>query len=519
METLEVLIPLLLVAVAALSVLARAIGVPYPILLVLGGLCLGFVPGLPDVELEPDVVLVLFLPPLLYVSAFFTSLRDLRYDLRGISLLAVGLVLATASTIAVIAHEAIEGMSWAVAFTLGAIVSPTDAIAATTVANRVGAPRRVVTVLEGESLLNDASALVLYRVAVAAATGSGFVLWEAGLRFVVGAAGGIPVGLAVGWVVRQLRRRIDDPPAEITLSLFTGYAAYLPAEQLELSGVLAAVTAGIYLGWHATELTTASTRIQTGAVWELVSFLLNATLFVLIGFQLEIVLAEAEGRSARELLGLAALVSLGVIATRYLWFFTMPYLIRALDRRPSQRARRGPWQHRVVLGWAGLRGAVSLAAALALPADFPERDLILFLTFSVILVTLVLQGLSLPYLIRMLGVRDDGAQDREELVARLEAATAALDELDRLQEQEWTRDETVERMRGLYEFRRRRFEGRRDGDGALDERSAVYQRMVRQVIGAQRGALLRLRNERVISDEVMRRVERELDLEDTRLDS
>jgi len=282
--------------------------------------------------------------------------------------------------------------------------------------------------------------------------------------------------------------------------------------------VLAAVTAGIYLGWHATELTTASTRIQVGAVWELVAFLLNATLFVLIGFQLEIVLEEAEGRSAGELIGLGALVSLGVIVTRYVWFFTMPYLIRALDRRPSQRARRGPWQQRVILGWAGMRGAVSLAAALALPVDFPERDLILFLTFSVILVTLVAQGLSLPYLIRALGVRDDGAKEREEVTARLATAEAALAELDVLAQQEWTRDDTVQRMRGLYDFRRRRFEGRRDGDGALEERSSAYQRMVRQVIGAQRGALLRLRNDRVISDEVMRTVERELDLEDTRLD-
>ncbi len=519
MHTLEILVPLLLVAVAALSILASALGIPYPILLVLGGLALGFVPGLPDVELEPELVLVLFLPPLLYVSAFFTSLRDLRADLRGISLLAVGLVLATAGAVAVIAHEAIDGMSWAVAFTLGAIVSPTDAIAATAVANRVGAPRRVVTVLEGESLLNDASALVLYRVAVAAATGSGFALWDAGLRFVVGAAGGIAVGLAVGWVVRRIRRRIDDPPAEITISLVTGYAAYLPAEQLGASGVLAAVTAGIYLGWHATELTTASTRIQTGAVWELVSFLLNATLFVLIGFQLEIILEGTEGRGAGELLWLGVLVSLGVILTRYVWFFTVPYLIRALDRRPSQRARRGPWRQRVILGWAGMRGGVSLAAALALPADFPERDLILFLTFFVILVTLVFQGLSLPRLIRALGVRDDGAGEREELTARLEAARAALAELDALEREDWTRGDTVGRMRGMYEFRRQRFEGRRDGDGALDERSAAYQRMVRQVISAQRGALLRLRNERVISDEVLRRVERDLDLEDTRLDS
>jgi Na+/H+ antiporter len=517
METLEVLIPLLLVAVAALSVLASAIGVPYPILLVIGGLALGFVPGLPDVELEPDLVLVLFLPPLLYVSAFFTSLRDLRADLRGISLLAVGLVIATMCAVAVIAR-ATTGMPWAVAFTLGAIVSPTDAIAATAVARRVGAPRRVVTVLEGESLLNDASALVAYRFAVAAATGSGFVLWEAGLRFVVGAAGGIAVGLAVGWVVRQLRRRIDDPPAELAISLFTGYAAYLPAEQLGLSGVLAAVTAGIYLGWYATQLTTASTRIQITAVWDIVSFLLNATLFVLIGFQLQVVIEAIEGRSAGELVGLGVLVSLAVIVVRYAWFFTIPYVIRALDRRESQRARRGPARERVVLGWAGMRGAVSLAAALALPLDFPERDLILFLTFTVILVTLVFQGLTLPPLIRALGVEDDGGEEREELAARLAAAEAALARLDELAEEDWTRDDTVERMRGLYAFRRRRFEGRRKGDVALDERSGAYQQMVREVLAAQRAALLRLRNEHVISDEVLRRVERELDLEDTRLE-
>jgi CPA1 family monovalent cation:H+ antiporter len=339
------------------------------------------------------------------------------------------------------------------------------------------------------------------------------------MRFLVGAVGGVAVGLIVGWIIRQLRSRLDDPPTEITISLFTGYAAYLPAERLELSGVLAAVTAGIYLGWHASELTTASTRIQIGAVWETVSFLLNATLFVLIGLQLEIVLGAIEERSLGDLLGLAALVSGAVIATRYVWFFTIPYVIRALDRRPQQVARRGPWRQRVVLGWAGMRGAVSLAAALALPADFPQRDLILFLTFAVILVTLVLQGLSLPYLIRLLRLGDDGTQEREELTARLEAADAALARLDELAEEEWTREDTVERMRGLYAFRRRRFEGRRDGDGALEERSSAYQRMVRDVNAAQRAALLRLRNERVISDEVLRRVERDLDLEDTRLDS
>jgi len=241
----ELLLLALLVALAGLSILARWVRVPYPILLVLGGLVLGFVPGVPAVELPPELVLVLFLPPLLYAAAFFSSPRDLLADARAISLLAIGLVLATMSAVAVTAHALVGGLSWAAAFVLGAIVSPTDALAATTIARRLGVPRRLVTLLEGESLVNDATALVAYRVAVAAAVGGGFSLWGAGLRFVGGVAGGIAVGLAVGWVIVAIRRRLDDPLVEIVLSLVTGYAAYLPAERLGASGVLAAVTAGL----------------------------------------------------------------------------------------------------------------------------------------------------------------------------------------------------------------------------------------------------------------------------------
>ena len=522
----ELLLLLLMVAVAGLSVLARPLGVPYPIVLVLGGLLLGFLPGLPAVELPPELVLVVFLPPLLYWAAFFSSLRDLRADLRAISLSAVGLVLATMGAVAVTAHAMVDGLSWGVAFTLGAIVSPTDALAATAIARRLGVPRRLVTLLEGESLINDATALVAYRIAVAAAVGGSFVVWEAGLRFVAGVAGGVAVGLIVGRLIAEVRRRLEDPPAEIVLSLATGYAAYLPAEWLEVSGVLAAVTAGLYVGWRAPELASPATRLLAFSFWEILAYLLNAVLFLLVGLQLQPILEQVTGRSALTLLALSAVVSAVVIATRVVWGFTVPYLVRALDRRPSQVARRVGARARLISGWSGMRGAVSLAAALALPLEtaggqpFPERDLILFVTFGVIFTTLVVQGLTLPVLIRRLGVHDDGAEQREELQARLGATDAALARLEELAVEDWTRDDTVERLRGLYQFRRRRLKARAgiwEDDGSED-RSLAYQRLVRELLEAQRHAIVRLRNQGVISDGVMHRVERELDLEDSRLE-
>jgi len=522
----ELLLLLLMVAVAGLSILARPLGVPYPILLVLGGLLLGFLPGLPAVELPPELVLVVFLPPLLYQAAFFSTLRDLRADLRAITTTAVGLVLVTTAAVAVTAHALVDGLSWAVAFTLGAIVSPTDALAATAVARRLGAPRRLVTVLEGECLVNDATALVAYRIAVAAAVGGSFVVWEAGLRFVVGVAGGVAVGLIVGWLVAVVRRRLEDPPAEIVLTVVTGYAAYLPAERLEVSGVLAAVTAGLFVGWRAPELASPTTRLLAFSFWEILVYLLNAVLFLLVGLQLQPILEQVTGRSVATLLGLAALVSAVVIAVRFVWSFTVPYLVRALDRRPSQVARRVGARQRLISSWSGMRGAVSLAAALALPLEtdsgqpFPERELILFVTFGVIFVTLVVQGLTLPALIRRLGVHDDGAEQREELQARLGATDAALARLEELAVEEWTRDDTVERLRGLYQFRRRRLKARAGifEDDGYEDRSLAYQRLVRELLEAQRHAIIRLRNQGVISDGVMHRVERELDLEDSRLE-
>ena len=387
MHQIEPLLLALIVAVAGLSVLARSVGVPYPILLVLGGLVIGSVPGMPAVELPPELVLVVFLPPLLYWAGFFSSPRDLQSDLRAISTLAVGLVLATIGVVAVVAHAMVDGLPLAAAFALGAIVSPTDPLAATAIGRRLGVPRRMVNLLEGESLVNDATALVAYRIAVAAAVGGGFVAWQAGLRFVVGTAGGVAVGLAVGWLVAELRRRLDDPVTEIVVSLATGFAAYLPAERLELSGVLAAVTAGLYVGWRAPELASAPTRLLGFSFWEVLVYLLNAVLFILVGLQLHPILSGVSGRSVASLVGQAALVSGVVIAVRVAWEFTVPYLIRLLDRRPAQAVRRMGARERLVLGWSGMRGAVSLAAALALPLDFPQRDLLVFLTFAVILAT------------------------------------------------------------------------------------------------------------------------------------
>jgi monovalent cation/hydrogen antiporter len=525
-EHFEIVLAALFVSVAGLNAIARWLSVPYPIPLVLGGVVLGLLPGIPEIELEPDLVLLIFLPPLLYAAAFFSDLRALRADLRAISLASIGLVLLTIVLVAVVGHEAI-GLSWPLAFALGAIVSPTDPVAATAIMRQLGAPRRLVNVIEGESLVNDASALVAYRVAVAAAVGGSFSALDAGLEFVRSAVGGIAIGLVVAFVVAAIRRRLDDAPTEITISLLTGYAAFIPADELGLSGVLAAVTAGIYLGWQAPELITPQTRLQSTAVWEILVFILNATLFILIGLQLPVITEGLDAYTTGELVGYAALVCATVIGARFAYTFTMPYVIRALDRRPAQRERRMGARPRIVSAWAGMRGAVSLAAALALPvethagAPLPDRDLILFITFALILVTVVGQGLTLPYLIRRLGVLEDGAEEEaEEMRARWIAARAALGRLDELVVEDWTRDDTIERVRGLYEFRQRRVRvraGKLDDDG-IEDRSLAYQRLMRELYTVQRRAVVELRNSGEISNDVMHRVERELDLEESRLE-
>jgi CPA1 family monovalent cation:H+ antiporter len=510
----------LLVSATGLIVVAQAVRVPYPILLVIGGLGLGFVPGIPPIELPPDLVLVAVLPPLLYGTAFFTSLREFRASLRPIVLLAVGLVLLTMVLVAVVAHELIPGLSWPVAFVLGAIVSPTDPTAATAIAQRLGLPRRLIGLIEGESLVNDGTALVALRSAVVAVVAGSFSLPAASGRFVWSVAGGIAIGLAAGLVIRQVRLRVDNPPVELTISILSGYFAFLPAQALGVSGVLAAVSAGIYLGWHTLELTSARTRLQGIGLWEVIFFVLNGLLFALVGLQLPVILDALSGIHAGDLALYAAVVTAVVMGARFLWVFPSTFLSRLLRHESDE-----PWKSALIVSWSGMRGAVSLAAALALPlttdagAPFPDRELIIFLTFAVILGTLLLQGLTLPALIRALRLRDDGQESREEAKARIYAAEAALARLEELVDEDWVREETAERLRGLFNFRRERFRSRFDPetDGAIEDRSLSYQRLLRELLDAEREAVLNLQRDGRIDDEVMRRVIRDLDLEEARL--
>jgi Na+/H+ antiporter len=526
MEHGEVLIAGLLVVVAGLSALAGRLSVPYPIVLVVGGAMLGFVPGLPAVHLDPEVVLLVFLPPLLYGASIFANFNDLRANLRGLTLNAVGLVLATMCAVAWVAHTLIPGLPWGAAFVLGAIVSPTDPLAAAVVMRRLDVPRRLLSTIEGEGLFNDATALVAYRVAVAAVVAGSFSLADAGLAFVLGAVGGVAVGLAVGWIVAEIRRRTVDAQVSVTISLLTGYAAFVPADAIGASGVLATVTAGIYMGIRGPEVLPARARLQGYFVWDILDFILNSVLFVLIGLQLPAIVDGLSEYPASTLGWYAVAVAGVVVGTRLVWFFTVPYLVRAIDRRPAQRARRVGARWRLVMAWSGMRGAVSLAVALALPftiadgSGFPERDLILFLTFAVIFFTLVVQGLSLPAVIRRLRVSDGGADADEEARARLVVTKAAIDQIDALAGEEWTRDDTVERMRAFYEYRKRRFAARagKIEDDGYEDRSLAYQQMLQLVLAAQREALLRMRSDGEISNEVMNRILRELDLEESRLE-
>jgi Na+/H+ antiporter len=400
----------LLVAVVAFASLATRLRIPYAILLVLGGLAMGFVPGLPPVTLDPALVLFLFLPPLIYSSAWFLPWRDFHADLRPILLLAVGLVLTCTTLVAAAAHAAL-GLTWPVAFVLGALVSPTDAVAASAVMQRLGVARRVVTIVEGESLVNDATGLVIYRFAVAAVVSGAFSLWQASWQFVVVSAGGLLVGLLVAWPVAWLHRRLVDAPREITITLLTPFAAYLLADALGVSGVLAVLSAGLYLSRQSSTFFSPNTRLQADAVWSMLIFLLNGLVFILLGLQLHGLLGASTRQSATALLGAITLVSVVVIVARLAWVAVASSVQRLLAHFSLITYRWVGWRNALLVGWSGMRGAVSLAAALALPlalpdgSPFPARAQLIAVTYGVILVTLVGQGLSLPPLIRALGAQ------------------------------------------------------------------------------------------------------------------
>jgi monovalent cation/hydrogen antiporter len=529
----------LLVAIALLAIVARRLHVPYPIMLVLGGLLIALIPGLPRIALAPDTVFLVFLPPLVYAGGWLTSVRDLKANMRPIGLLSVGLVLFTIACVAVAAYLA--GLPWAVAFALGAIVAPTDAVAATSIFQRLGAPRRVIAILEGESLLNDATGLTVYAFATAAVVTGTFTPWQAGLQFVVSAVGGVALGLALAWLFYQVQSRIQDPLVEVILSFLVPYGIYLAATQAHVSGVLAVAVAGIYAGWRSPEMFSATTRIQADAVWEVVLFLLNGVVFILIGLQLPAIRAGLDGQPVMQLIGIAAAICLVVIVARFVWVFPGTYLPRLLSRRIRAREPYPAWRNVLVVGWTGMRGVVSLAAALALPLTvsggrpFPGRDLVLLVTFAVILATLVGQGLSLPVLLRALGVADDGAAVAEELEARVGGIEAAMARLDELGEEEWTSDKGVQWLR-MYYGKRRKHVNTRFGVFDHDHEDGSHQhepgedhvaahrahmdgvrRLRQELLTTERTTLIRMRNTGAIGDEVLRRVQHDLDLEEVQL--
>ncbi|HVD43799.1 MAG TPA: Na+/H+ antiporter [Rubrobacter sp.] len=518
----------LLAAAALFAQLARLLKVPYPILLVVGGLALGFVPGLPEVEIPPEVIFLVFLPPLLNSAAFSSSPLDLRAQLRPIVLLAVGLVLATMGAVAVIAH-ALIGLPWAAAFVLGAILAPTDPVAAEAIFGRLGVPERVGTVVGGESLVNDGTGLVAFRVAVAAVVSGAFSVWEAGLSFLLVGGSGLFLGLALAWFILPQLARLRDPSILITFSVLIPYAVYILAEEvLHVSGILAVVTYGLYQGWKSPRLfPNASTRLQTVAFWGVLVFLLEALLFILVGQQLPSILADIEEYSVWEVLFYAALVYAAVVMVRFAWFFTTPYFHPVFDRLLRSRYLRAPWQERLVMSWSGMRGAVSLAAALAVPLStnagdpFPGRNLIVFLTFAVILATLVLQGLTLEPLIAALRLEGgDEADKLAELRTRLKGALEALARLEQLRDAGEISQGAEVGMREYYEERARRYEEGIKAGGTTDEyaeSSATWRKWRRELIAAERDALLSSRDAGEIGPEAMRRIERDLDLEESRI--
>ena len=515
---------LLLVAATVLAVIARRIAIPYPVLLVIGGLALGFAPGLPAIELEPDLVFLLFLPPILFAAGYFTSIRDLRKKAQPVALLAVGLVLFTMVVVAVVTHALVPGMDWAVAFTLGAIVAPPDAVAATAIFQRLGVPRRIVVVLEGESLLNDATALVAYRLALGVAMHEmAFSVVDAGGTFLVASLGGLTIGALVGIVVAWIVARTDDEVFSVIVTFLAPFFAYLPADQLGLSGVLATVVAGIWVGKRAPRALSSRVRISGFASWQILLFLVNGVVFILIGLTLPHALERLSGRSPGELLGLAAAVSAAAILARLAWVYPAMLIPAWIRRRRGVTHYPAPdVRHLTIVAWAGMRGVVSLAAALALPLTFPDRDLVIFLTFAVILATLVGQGLTLPLLIGRLNI-DDGAAGagQEEAFARYvtsDAATARLDDLAA----EWPGHlELIDNLRAQYSHQTRHAEIRQDhaeGDEEHEQELIEHRQIRMGVLTAEREALLNLRDRGAISDEIYRRVERDLDLEEIRME-
>jgi monovalent cation/hydrogen antiporter len=525
LHSLEMVILLLLVMVAVFAVVALKLKVPYPIVLVLAGLVISFTPRMPHIPLEPSFVFLIFLPPLLYSSAWNASWRDFRHNLLLIGMLAFGLVGFTVWGMAEFSDRFIEALDWKAGFLLGAVVSTTDAIAATSIAKQIGLPRRIVDILEGESLLNDATGLLALEIGLAIIARGEMPSFGAGLaRLVYLVAGGLGIGLLIGVVVAWVERFIDNGPVEMVVSLVVPYGAYLAGEHARASGVLAVVACGLYLSRKSATFFSPAVRLQVTGAWEALTFVLNGLVFVLIGLQLPYVIAAIQGRY-----GMATLVEYGaifsamVIALRMVWVYPAVKIAEWVRRRTGRREKELNRPSIFVIGWTGMRGVLALAAAISVPEvvngrPFGPRNLILFLSFCVILVTLVLQGLTLPSMIRALGLAGTERVDPEEMEARRIVLQEAVRYLE--QERQVCGEEHTHVFEDLLDRYRHKLEHvaeRQDGSAVANEH--VYKHLLEVgegAVRAERQALLRLQDEGRISDDVMRMIERELDLEDSR---
>jgi len=515
---------ILLAVLAGTALLARRINVAPAILLLLAGTALAFVPGMPSLELPPELVLLLVLPPLIYSASVAMSWREFKFNLRPIILLAVGCVIFTAFAVAAATHYLI-GLPWSIGFLLGAIVAPPDVVAPLAIARKLGLPRRVLVILEGEGLANDATALILYRFAVVAISTGAFSLPKATATFAAIVVSELLFGAAVGWLSLRMRHRARDPQVEITLSLITPYVAYWVPEHFGGSGVISTVACGLYMSWNGPLLISSATRLQGIFFWDLVIFLIEGLLFLLTGFQMRSLLEKSKAFPLDEILFATALVAVMVIIARFAWVFPATYLPR-LIRRVRERDPPPPWQWPFVISFTGVRGAVSLAAALALPyalptgEGFPYRDLILFVSFGVIFITLVGLGLGLPLVVRWLGLAQTGraehlAEHESELAARREALAAALKSLDAITDDRELSDEVVKLLRARHEIRANQLPDSLDPDAR--EISAEGTELTRELIAAERKFIHLLLRDGKITDEIRRRIERDLDLEEASL--
>jgi len=513
---------LLLAIITALAEVADRVRIPYPILLVLVGIGVSLVPGLPVITLESDTVFLLFLPPVLYSAAWSTSWPDFKAASRAISLLAIGCVLFTTTLVEVVAHYFIPGFGWPESFVLGAIISPPDAVAASEATKGLGIPRRVTTILEGESLVNDATGLIAYKYGIAAAASGTFIFWLASINFFYVAIVGILVGLKLGQLFKWIHKITPDNPVNDTaLTFIAPYTAYLLAEQIHVSGVLSVVTCGLFLSWNSSEIFKHQSRLSAWSVWETVIFILNGLIFILIGLQLPLILKQIDDHSFFTLLSYASLISVATIVLRLIWVYPATYLPRLFSRKIRERERRPSIRMVTIVAWSGMRGVVSLAAALALPvmvggAPFPHREMIIFLTFSVIFATLVIQGISLPHLIRWLGIKPSDEEQHEEQQARLKIVSKVIEHIEENYSLGLT-DEVLSQIKTKYEIRIQRIQKGEQTGKLSEEQVSEFHRVQREIIDVERLMLNSMRREGAISEEATRKIEYELDLEETRL--